>query len=164
MTKKLLIPLLIGSLYACAPMVRDDRYEKSIMELGISCEKPYRLTRNCDDGLLATGISEIQGKVFNHAGNEAGDVVWIRTLIDPLNMVRTSWESTWVFYGIKDPADLEIESILRIVESVLADNQIKIQKIIPLHLVSSRVSYGYFLELDKPGYHILEHHQYSAPE
>ena len=162
MIKKLLILLLLGSLYACAaPIVRDDRYGKSVGALSISCEKPYRLARNCDSVSLATGISEIQGKVFQHSGNEAGDVIFITERQDSFSsMTASAWERAWVFYGIKDPVDLEIESILRIVESVFANNQIKIQRIIPVDMLLS--VYGYFLELDKPGYHILEQ-QYSAP-
>ncbi len=77
-------------------------------------------------------------------------------------MMEGSWERTWVFYGIKDPASLEIEQILKVVESVFAHNQIKIQKIIPVDMISEGITYGYFLELGKPGYHILEQ-QYSVP-
>ncbi len=152
MIKKLLILLLLGSLYACAaPIVRDDRYGKSVGALSISCEKPYRLARNCDSAWLATGISEIQGKVFNHAGNEAGDVVFIKPELSSDLSIATAWERALVTYGIKDPADLEIESIFKVVESIFADNQIKIQKIIPVDIMFDGIASGYFLEFGQAG-------------
>ena len=137
--------LLVG----CVPtnVVTDAEDSQSINSVTMTCKKPYIFTQDCSIWSGATRKLSINGFDVKVAGSENGSIILVmdahffaNSLSDPLtlNSPTHSQASNNSYYAVK---------------KIFTQENINIQKVIPLRFLGD--TNGYVLELDTDGYKTL---------
>lgn len=129
---------------ASTTVVTDAQGHEAINTVGMTCKKPYELSRDCSIWSGATRKIDIEGFELKIAGSEAGTEV----LVMDAHLFKNSMSD---IFTLNSPTHSQASNqSYNSVKKVLTAENISIKKAVPLRSFGNVD--GYVLELDGDGY------------